>query len=174
MREDLIPAAVSAVIRRYARRSAWIEAMELQQQAVVIMAEAARTWKPGPVPLASYQAAAVARQLGRYIAAQASPVHETHGQLSGARGCDLEALEHVGATPCPERLIDIARACAEVRRILAARSVAARAVLLEERKPAEVASAMGLSVRAVYVEVNAAMRGLRASRQLARLAEAAL
>ena len=169
-----VPGAVRAVVRNYQRRAMWIEAADLQQQAALTMIEAARTWRPGDAPLGSYQAAAVARHLGRYIAAQASPVHETHGQGSGAQGCSLEALASTGEAPQAEFHIDLGKACAEVARILAGRSPAVRAVLLEERKPAEVAADLGVPVQAVYQAVNAATRALRASRKLARLAEAVL
>ena len=178
-----VPGAVRAVVRAYQRRAGWLEAADLQQQAALTMIEAARTWRPEGVPpdavqtmtpLEAYQVAAVARNLKRYIAAQASPVHETHGQASGAQGCSLEALASAGEAPRAEFHIDLGKACAEVARILAGRSPAVRAVLLEERKPAEVAADLGVPVQAVYQAVNAATRALRASRKLARLAEAVL
>ena len=164
-----IPSAVKAVVANYQRRALWLEAADLQQQAALTMIEAARTWKPGGAPLAAYQASAVARNLERYIAAQASPVHETHGRASGARGCDLEAIASLGEPPDAEFHIDLKRACEEVRRILASKSPAARAVLLGERKPADVAAEMGLPARQLYVEIKAATRALRASPVLAML-----
>jgi hypothetical protein len=64
--------------------------------------------------------------------------------------------------PLEERL-DLARAAAEVRRILAAESESARLVLLDQEKSAAVAKRMGLPVRQVYEDTARAVLALRAA-----------
>jgi predicted DNA-binding protein (UPF0251 family) len=60
-----------------------------------------------------------------------------------------------------EDLLDRERAMAEIRRILAEQTEAARLVLLAEEKSAEVARRMGVSIAEVYADTKAAVRALR-------------
>ena len=162
-----VPGAVRSVVAAYQRRALWLEAADLQAEAAVVSIEASRTWRPGGAPLASYQARAVAKHLGRYLAKQRCPA-------SGKDpiGISVEIDDSARTdTPDAEWHIDLERACAEVRRILAGKSAAARAVLLGERAPAEVAAELGVPARRLYVEIKAATRALRRSRVLAELVE---
>jgi DNA-directed RNA polymerase specialized sigma24 family protein len=60
-----------------------------------------------------------------------------------------------------EYRLDRERAMAEIRRILAEQTEAARLVLLAEEKSAEVARRMGVSIAEVYADTKRAMQALR-------------
>jgi DNA-directed RNA polymerase specialized sigma24 family protein len=164
--------AIRAVVANASRLASWMEARDLQQEAALVMIEAARTWRPELGTLSNYQAKAVARHLQTYIAAQASPVHHReHHRAPAVERASVEALALVAAPAMGmERALDLDRAAREVRAIMEGYTPAARAVLIEERRPAEVAREHGLSVRQVYNEAQYARRALRSSRVLARLA----
>jgi non-ribosomal peptide synthetase component F len=86
-------------------------------------------------------------------------------QNGGAAEYDHPGVAHAAAeqfSPIEDR-IDMARAAAEIRRILAVESEAAKAVLLAEEKSAEVAKRLSLSRREVYEQTAQAMRALRAA-----------
>jgi hypothetical protein len=178
------PPSVRAVCANYARRASWLGARELQQEAAVAMVEAARTWMPGGAPLGAYQAAAVAKRLGRVLASSRAPVslHRTDSAAVGVPltrvdGTDTPDVAGVAATSwtSPDGRLDLARAAEEVRRLLWGQHPVAAAVLLEERAPAEVARELRVPARRVYDAVEAAKRALRGSRRLASLcAEGAL
>jgi DNA-directed RNA polymerase specialized sigma24 family protein len=168
-----VPASVRSIVANYSRRAAWIEAMELQQEAALTMIEAARTWRPGWAPLADYQGAAVAKRLNRLLAEMESPVRPFVGKKHErvhAESCDLEAADGEAQPGCAAEFhIDVRAAVREVFRIIVA--PAARAVLLEERSPSAVATDLGLPVAAVYMQTKAARRALRSSAKLRALME---
>jgi hypothetical protein len=177
------PASVRAVCANYARRAAWLDARELQQEAAVAMIEASRTWKPGGAPLGSYQASAVAKRLGRYLAASRAPVslHRTESSAVavplGRDGRDSPDVAKASAREwsSPDSRLDLARAAEEVRRLLWGKHPVAAAVLLDERTPAEVADELRVTPLTVYRAVCAAKRALAGSGRLAEMvAEGAL
>lgn len=171
-----------AVVAAYARLNPWIQPEDLEQEAAVAAIESSRTWRPdGGASMDWYQARAVALTLLKFVAEQRAPV--TLPKRTGV-ACQLAASmgrvalsvvseggaerEHPGLAavavdgyvPIEDR-IDLARAAAEVRRVLAEESDAARAVLLAEEKSAAVAKRMGLRVRDVYDQTFRAMTALR-------------
>lgn len=165
---DKIPVAVRAIVGNYSRRAAWLDIMEIKQEAALVMIEAARTWRPGGVPLAQYQAACVAKRLCRLSAESSSPVRPFVGAAHTrvwAVGCSTAALEEMpdGSHGLDmESRIDMERAAREVRDIVS-RYPEAHAVLIEERRPAEVAAESGLPVTDVYRQTKRAKLALRAS-----------
>jgi DNA-directed RNA polymerase specialized sigma24 family protein len=167
----IVSPAVARVAANWHRRASWMDADELLAEAAMVAVETARTWREDLGPLENYQASAVARRLGRHVVQQASPV-SLHQTATATKREDLDELASAGERPAAEWHLDHERACQEVRRILAQKSPAARAVLLDERKPAEVASELGVPVRQVYVEIKSATRALQSSRKLAMLAQA--
>ena len=159
-------------IHAYARRNPWIELRELEQEAHLASLTADPLW----------QARTVAIALSRFVASQRCPVSlpkhkgESWQAASGARRSPLqvtaedgEELESSGLArvaseqfePLEDRL-DRERMAAEVCRILAEQSEAARLVLLAEEKSSEVAHRLGISAREVYEATASAMRALRA------------
>ena len=170
-----VPASVRSIVANYSRRAAWIEAQELQQEAALTMIEAARTWRPGGAPLATYQAAAVAKHMSRFLAEAESPVRpfvgKKHVRVHAERR-ELESASNVPAPACASEVyVDVREAVREVFVILGAHPPAARAVLLDERSPATVAAEFGLSAATVYVQTKAARRALRSSTKLRALME---
>jgi DNA-directed RNA polymerase specialized sigma24 family protein len=170
-----VPASVRAIVANYTRRAAWIEAMELQQEAALTMIEAARTWKPGGAPLSAYQGAAVAKRLSVVVAEMSSPVRPFAGKHHvrvQAASCPVDTIDDVEQSDAgSECRLDIRAAAHEVFRILGAQPPAARAVLLEERRAGAVASELGLPVAEVYRATLEARRALRSSERLRALME---
>ena len=171
-----------AAIRNYAQRNPWLSLNDLSQEAAVAALEAGQRWRPdGGASRDWHEARIVALALARFVAEQRCPVSlpkhkgESWQAASATTRCALQvpseggeerenpALARLAAEQCEplEDRLDRERAHAEVRRIMAAQSEAARAVLLAEEKSAEVAQRMGLSVRDVYEQTAKAMRSLR-------------
>jgi DNA-directed RNA polymerase specialized sigma24 family protein len=175
MRDHLPDVAIRAVCANYSRLTPWLEAQELRQEAALVALEAARTWKPGGAPLANYQAAAVARRLGRYIAEQRAPLRPFVGAnhtLVDVRACAVEDIDRAGGhAPSVEADLDRAAAMAELHRILAKYPAQAAATLLGEHTAGDVAREMGLTRRQVEYPVMMAKRAIRKSALLQQLAE---
>ena len=158
----------SAVVTNYALRNAFIDRRDLEQEAALASLEAAHRWHPGSAPRDLWESRVVALALSRFVAEARVPVSlpkhkgENWQRAASATRAELDddVAEH--SQPLEDRL-DLARATAEVRRILAAEGEAARLVLLAEERSAEVARRLGLPVREVYDQVAAAMRRLRAA-----------
>ena len=165
--------ALRAVCANYCCLAMWMEAKEIQAEAALTALEAARTWKPALGTLSNYQASAVAKRLSTYVTTEASPMHHRQGHRAPpVVRASVEVLERQAA-PCAgiEFKLDLTRAAREVRRILELHPVA-KAVLLDERQPVDVAAELGLPAAHVYEVTAAAKRALRGSRKLRRLAEA--
>lgn len=178
-----------AAVRAYARLNPWLDPRDLEQEAAVVALEAASTWRNGGTSPDLWEAWKVGLALSQVVAAQLAPVtmpKKKGGAVARAwstRGpanprevalddpdYDGHATtlvnEFAGATatwePIEDR-IDLERAAAEVRRILAEETEAARAVLLAEEKSHDVAARLGVPVKRVYQETASAMRRLRAA-----------
>jgi DNA-directed RNA polymerase specialized sigma24 family protein len=171
-------------VRNYAGRNPWLEQRDLEQEAAVAALEAGQSWRQdGGTSRDLWEAWIVGLALSRFVAEQRCPVSlpkckgESWDVASGAKRvatqvrtdsgieCEHPAVASFAAEqfePIEDRL-DHEHAAAEVRRILAAESEAARAVLLAEEKSAEVAKRMGLPVRQVYEDTARAVRALRAA-----------
>ena len=169
--------AVQRVTANWHRRANWLGADELLAEAALVAVETERSWKPGRGPLENYQTRSVKRHMGAYVAQQASPYPlaiGNHVQPVGHR-VNLGDLDNVLVeVPRAEFHIDLKRAVEEVQKILARQSPAARAVLLEEREPVDVAAELGLPASRVYTETQLARKALRKNRRLAVLAGAVL
>ena len=166
--------AVRSIVANHTRRAPWLGAGDLQQQAALVMMECSSTWRPALGPIKPYQAAAVDRRLYRYVAEQRSPVQAYTGTKhtpTGATRVDVAAIEGHGYHAPDADDMDMMRAAREVRAIMAAQTEAARLVLLEEEKPAQVASILGIPIDRVYQQTRAAKRALRGSGRLQQLAE---
>jgi DNA-directed RNA polymerase specialized sigma24 family protein len=168
--------AVQRVAANWHRRANWLGADELLAEAALVAVETERSWKPELGHLENYQTSAVARRMGSYVAQMASPCPlaiGNHVHPAGQRA-GLGDLDNVGEAPRAEFHIDLKRAVEEVQKILARQSPAARAVLLEEREPVDVAAELGLPASRVYTETQLARKALRKNRRLAVLAGAVL
>ncbi len=174
-----------AVVASYARKNGWLSRDDLYQEAALAALDAASRWRPGSGPRDLWEARLVALALSRFVAEQRVPVSlpkrkgESWKAAAGATRAPLQmpageddaaVLDHPAVAsvatasfvPIEDRL-DLARAAAEVRRILASESEAARLVLLAEEKSAQVAARLRLPVRQVYEDTARAVRSLRAA-----------
>ena len=165
---------ILSLIHRFHRIAPWIEQAELQQVAALACLESARSYPKGAsASLATYQASAVRFMLSHHIDRDRSPVTASTGKLSAMRGmtrAPVEALDWVGAEDEPrEQELDLTAAKVRLRAALSLMSPAATAVLLDERKPAEVARTMRVPRRQVYVAVLQAKRALARNEELRQL-----
>jgi hypothetical protein len=171
--------ATNAIVRNYSALTGWLEAQELRQQAELAKLEAARTWKPGGDPLVACQNKAMTWALWRYVRQERAPVHANLGHRSGVLaldGCHRVDLLAARGTPASgesyEERSDRRRLSNIITRMLALMPSGnlAGEVLLAERKPAEVAQARKVPVRAVYQAVQDAKRTLVQDRTLRQFA----
>jgi DNA-directed RNA polymerase specialized sigma24 family protein len=171
------------VIRRYSTRAHGIvEVLDLEQEAALQALETAS--RPDIRDRDSYETRAVASELCWLVAAMQTPVSlpqhkgETWAEaaacrrapITGGHGEDESAEDHPALAGIAaeafepiENVIDTERAAAELHRILAEESEAARLCLLEEEKPQTVAQRLGVAVSQVYLDTARAMRHLRAA-----------
>lgn len=150
-----------SLVAKFLRLAPWIEEQELTQVACLAALEARRHYKPDMgASLSTYQAAAIRYMLSHCLDRErAAPVQGTLSAIRHTRRADLDSLngqEDDRALPD----LDLATARARLRAILQRAHPAATAVLLEERKPAEVARAMRLPVGKVYQAVLYAKRAV--------------
>lgn len=171
------------VVHAYARRNTWLSRLEIEQEALIAtFASRGRCTESG-------EAYRVAVALCRFVAEQRSAVTlSKHIGNAGSReranweraasarraplavqlddGSEIEHPEVASIAadawePIEEQL-DRARALAVAVAVLEVRSEAARAVVLEGEKPAEVAERLGLSRAEVYYQADQARKALRA------------
>ena len=169
-------------VRNYAIRSPWLDRRDIDQEAALAAVEAAQTWRAdGGASRDWYEARIVALALSKLVREAISPVSLPDASkvawqaASASRRApltvpsddggeydhpDLAAVAAEQFEPL-EDLLDRERAMAEIRRILAEQTEAARLVLLAEEKSAEVARRMGVSIAEVYADTKAAVRALR-------------
>ncbi|MEN6547395.1 MAG: hypothetical protein ABFE07_15265 [Armatimonadia bacterium] len=165
---------VLSLIQKFHRIAPWTEVAELRQVAALACLESARSYKPTKgASLATYQAAAVRYMLSHHVDYDRSPVTSGKSKLRDMRGMSrapLEELDRGGRYVDDLELgIDIATAKARLRAVQHLMSPAATAVLLEERKPAEVARAMRMPVGQVYRATLRARRALARNEELRQL-----
>ncbi len=145
-----LPPGVRAVVANYARLHPALDRRDLEQQVAwrILHDERRWPWDPALGTLARRQTRLAALELLRFtrrpVWAQVEEPDDMPAELD----------------PIEDRL-DRERAVAEVRRILAAETEAARAVLLGEEKSAEVARRLGVKRHRVYDETALAMKRLR-------------
>jgi len=164
--------ATTAIVRNYSFLCGWLEIQELRQQAELAKLEAARTWKPDGAPLEACQAKAMTGALWLYVRKARAPVYASRHCISELDGCKREVLRSIDHVPLPaepaEAHLDRHRVANLITRMLALLPGGdlAGEVLLEERKPAEVAKLRKVPVRDVYQAVQDAKKRLGRSRQL--------
>jgi hypothetical protein len=164
--------ATTAIVRNYSYLCGWLEVQELRQQAELAKLEAARTWKPGLAPLEALQATTMKYALLDYVIRARVPVYASRHCVAELDACErvdlLAAREVCDPVVPPEERIDHHRVKNLITRMLALlpRGNLAGEVLLGERKPAEVAVARKVPVRAIYQAVRDAKRTLARSRRL--------
>lgn len=177
-----------AVVANYARLNAWLDIRDLEQEATVAALEARADWRQdGGSSRDLWEAWRVGLALSRFVAAQRVPVslpkrkdrswqaaaaaQRVPLEVSSRGGSEIpETREHPDVARLDaerfepmEAQLDTERAVAEVRRILAAESEAARAILLGGDKSAAVAARLCMPRRQVYEQTARAMRALRAA-----------
>lgn len=171
-------------IAAYRRRNAWLDPRDLEQEAALVALEAGRDWRPdGGTTRDLWEAWRVGLALSRIVAETRCPVSlpkrkgESWDAASASVGASLTvqapdggererpALEQLAADQHEdaESVIDRARAVVAVRRIMASQPPAARAVLLDEERPAAVAARLGMTPTEVYRATCKATRRLRAA-----------
>ena len=165
---------VLSLIRKFHRIAPWVEPEELQQVAALAYLEAAQSYpKDCQASLDTYRDSAVRYMLSHHVDRARSPVTASTGKLAAMRGMDRAALEELdwagGEQATRERDLDIAAAKVRLRAVLQLMSPAATAVLLEERKPAEVARALRVPVQRVYTDTLRARRALVRDEELRQL-----
>lgn len=199
----LAPGSLRA-IRSYSIRAPWLDIRDLEQEAAAASLEAARGWRAGEAPPELWESRLVAIALSRLVAEQRSPVSvpDCRGKEGSRDRANWELAAYAGRAPLTvpgddggeiehpevarraaeawepiEDQLDRARALAVAVALLEARSEAARAVVLGDEKPAEVAARLGLSRAEVYDEAARAMKALRkvlgVAHEKARQSEAA-
>lgn len=162
---SLLPAPIRALAASFARANAWADPRDLHQEAALAALRCTRSWRPDVTPLSAYQRVAVRRALLDLVRRDHNIVSglETHGPVDGCyvvagyQQLDLD-------TPAggdPERDLDTRRTAARIREILAGHSAAARAVLLEERLPREVARDLGIPAATVRRQTWRAREAVR-------------
>jgi hypothetical protein len=165
---------VLSLIRKFHRIAPWVEPEELQQVAALAYLEAAQSYPPNcQASLDTYRDSAVRYMLSHHVDRARSPVTASTGKLSAMRemrGASLEVIDQDGGElEERERDLDIAAAKVRLRAVLQLMSPAATAVLLEERKPAEVARALRVPVQRVYVATLHAKRAIARNEELRQL-----
>jgi DNA-directed RNA polymerase specialized sigma24 family protein len=170
--EEVLP-AIRGVVAELAWRNRWLDTDELKQEAMLtaLAVDARGLWRSSPAPV-PYMARAVRSRLVEMVMRSGCPVKVgigSHtggwstacGMMVGARAVDVD-----DRIPCdcpdPEGVIDRSRALAEMRKVLAEQTPAARAVILDEEKPADVAQGMGLTERQVYKQTERARAAVKA------------
>jgi len=177
-------------VHGYARRNPFIDIRDLEQEAAVTAIEASRTWCPdGGSSREAWEAWKVGLVVSRFAAAARCPVSlpkakRASWEVASASkavglstpandvGCDENSEADCDESPETARIsveswqpieerLDRARALATAVELLEARHPAARAVVLDDEKPAEVAARMGLTRAEVYDHTARAMRALR-------------
>jgi hypothetical protein len=156
-------------VANYARRNTWLSLDDLAQTAHLAAIEASRHWRAdGGASPEWWEARIVAEALSRFVAEARVPVSLPKSKGSSwttaaaSQRADL-ADDLPADAELIEDAIDTSRAVAEVRRILAEQSEAARAVLLAEEKSSAVARRLGVSVRRVYDDTRRTVLALRAA-----------
>ena len=147
-----------AVIASYARRNAWCDIRDLEQEAHAAALTAPPEWQHRAVALALSRFVVAAKLPVTVPAYAPSRVWEIADSISSAPEDDCD---EAAPSISPEEQLDLARAAARVRAILDEMSEAARLVLLEEEKSASVARRLGLSYRRVTDLTAAARAALR-------------
>ena len=169
--------ATNAIVRNYAFLCGWLEAQDLRQQAELAKLEAAKTWKDGSAPLEGWQAVVMRRSLWAYTRQNRAPITASINRLNKLDVCRSVDLEHARSVPTevatPEERLDRHRFAKIITRILALLPGGdlASEVLLEERKPAEVAQSRRVPVREVYQATREARQALQGDRRLRAYAE---
>lgn len=162
------------MINNYHRAFRWLDTEDLEQEAAVTALETSRSWRPGGAPLDAYQARAVAYSLRRYTKRAASPVSASARYVGDLDCTRRESTDWMDQMSAEEFDLDRARAIDEVRSIFAGMDAGhlAVGVLLEERKPAEVARLEGVDVELVYRTTAQARRRIAEKKSLRQLVEA--
>ena len=158
-----------SLVFKFRKLAPWIEPQELRQVACLAYLEAARSYPPNcQASLATYRDAAARFMLSHHIDRARSPVTAGKNNLFAMRGMSRAPLEALGGERC-EPDLDIEAAKAKLRAVMQLMSPAATAVLLEERKPAEVARALRMPVGKVYQATLRARRALARNEELRQL-----
>jgi DNA-directed RNA polymerase specialized sigma24 family protein len=164
---------VLSLIRKFHRIAPWVEPAELQQVAALAYLEAAQSYPPNcHASLDTYRDSAVRYMLSHHIDRARSPVTASTGKLAAMRemkGFEIQERDLPPVEATLEQDLDIAAAKVRLRAIMSLMPPAASAVLLEERKPAEVARSMRVPVRQVYVAALRARRALARNEELRQL-----
>lgn len=170
-------------VSRCRRRNVWFDVQDLEQEAALASLEADFSYQPdrGASP-DTWETRLVSSALSRLVAETRVPVSlpDYHGEELRKRTAgigrvpvfvkleDGDEVEHPAMANVArdehrpmEDSLDALRTIVRVRELLERESAAARAVLLEEEKPAAVAKRLGESVAKVYAQTARAMRNLR-------------
>lgn len=191
MRTPTLAHGSRCAVHGYARLNPWLDLRDLEQEAAVTAIKAGRTWRPdGGTSRKAWEAWKVGLVLSRFAAQARTPVSlpGTKGKKGSAErrhwdeaasaqreplsvptayqgDVDTRDVASVSAAlyePIEERL-DRARALAAAVALLDARHSAAKAVVIDGEKPADVAARMGITRAEVYDHTARALRALRAA-----------
>lgn len=149
---------------------------DLQQEALAIGVAAARTYDPSQGGIAAYTGLAIYRGLAEYHWRNISPVHASRNdRVCLWRVRKLPLYDLPSLVPDSDELVLwrdwIYRVDSELSRVFSSieHGEVARAVLLEERRPGEVATDLGISPCTVYRAVSRAKKLIGANRKLKKL-----
>lgn len=164
--------ATHSIVNNYHRLCAWLDVRDLEQEAELAKLQSAPHWNPGGAPLEAYQAMAMAYSLRSYVARMRAPVSAGHNNLEALNAtfaCEIDdAFQAAGDSGIYEHGLDIGRASMLIQAIMTLLDDdgIARAVLIEEQKPADVARARNIHVAHVYRAVRVAREAIAAEPHL--------
>lgn len=172
MDHDEMASIARRAAARYARRCWWADKQELEQEAWVAMLRARKTFDPQVgVPFGGYAWRAVVVSLSSYLWRQSAPVSAGDRdleELAGIHRAPLEAAANVAQALDVEELVDCVRRARLVRDVIDLHDEDghARAVLLGERRPQEVARESAGDVSQVYRSTQRARSALGTDAEL--------
>jgi hypothetical protein len=173
---------VQSMIRNYGNRYPTIQREDLEQEAALLSLEAQRYFKDdGPATWVTYINQASRFHFRNWTIMQIAPVTVGHNNVTEVVEMRTAKLPESGSdtpepfklTAKPEAQLDSLRAAKELRKLIDSlpHGSLARAVLLDEIKPAIVAKRNRVPVQIVYRAVVSAKQAIAESPQLRALAQ---